>query len=102
MEFLETQYISVTGERARHLTSDVAKRFFGAWRYVGRRSTASPPGRVHPGICYDPSGHMVVQVRARPGGPCGQRGPRREEAQAALAEYIAYFGTYTVDERAAR
>jgi Lipocalin-like domain len=26
--------------------------------------------------------------------------PTPEEAKAALAEYIAYFGTYTVDERA--
>jgi hypothetical protein len=81
-----------------------ARRFFGAWRYVGTTIDGKPrPGLgAHPKgiIYYDPSGHMVVQVapdkeRAKTGNE-----PTPEEAKAALAQYIAYFGTYTVDERA--
>src|SRR5262249_40846275 len=78
-----------------------AGRFLGAWRYVGSLVDGKPrPDRgEHPKgiIHYDPSGHMSVQVapdkeRKKAGGE-----PTPEEAKAALAGYIAYFGTYTVD-----
>jgi hypothetical protein len=43
---------------------------------------------------------MSVQVAPdRERGKAGSA-PTPEEAQAALLDYIAYFGTYTVDERA--
>jgi hypothetical protein len=82
-----------------------AKRLHGAWRYVGSNTDGKPtPGRgANPKgiIYYDPSGSMVVQVspdkeRSKVGAT-----PTPDEAQAALAGYIAYFGTYTVDEKAA-
>jgi Lipocalin-like domain len=43
---------------------------------------------------------MVVQVA--PDGPRSKAGstPTPEEAKAALTDYVAYFGTYSVDERA--
>ena len=81
-----------------------ARRLHGAWRYVGSTTDGKPtPGRgANPKgiIYYDPSGSMVVQVapdkeRAKAGSA-----PTPDEAQAALAGYIAYFGTYTVDEGA--
>jgi Lipocalin-like domain len=84
---------------------DAARRFHGAWRYVGSASDGKPtPGRgANPKgiIYYDPSGAMVVQVA--PDKERGKAGaaPTPDEAQVALAGYIAYFGTYTVDERAA-
>ena len=41
---------------------------------------------------------MMVQVTAgRAGGKAGEE-PTPEEAKAALAGYVAYFGSYTVDE----
>ena len=81
-----------------------AKRFFGAWRYVGTSIDGKPrPGRgAEPKgiIYYDPSGAMAAQIapdrRVRMAGP----EPTPEEAKAALADYVAYFGTYTIDERA--
>jgi hypothetical protein len=82
-----------------------ARRLHGAWRYLGSNTDGKPtPGRgANPKgiIYYDPSGSMVVQVapdkvRAKAGAA-----PTPDEAQAALAGYIAYFGTYTVDEKAA-
>ncbi len=84
---------------------EAARRLHGAWRYLGSNTDGKPtPGRgANPKgiIYYDPSGTMVVQVapdkeRAKVGAA-----PTPDEAQAALAGYIAYFGTYTVDEKAA-
>ena len=81
-----------------------AQRFHGAWRYVGATLDGTPrPGRgANPRgiIFYDPSGAMSVQVAPdRPRSKAGNE-PTPEEAKAALTEYIAYFGTYTVDEQA--
>lgn len=81
---------------------EIAKRFFGAWRYVGTSIDGKPrPGRgAEPKgiIYYDPSGAMAAQIapdrRVRMAGP----EPTPEEAKAALADYVAYFGTYTIDE----
>jgi hypothetical protein len=83
---------------------EIAKRFFGTWRHVISTVDGKPvAGRgPHPKglIYYDPSGHMSVQVapdieRRRAGSE-----PTPEEAKAALAGYIAYFGTYSIDEQA--
>lgn len=70
--------------------AEVAKKFFGAWR------GANPKGMIY----YDPSGAMAAQIapdrHVKMAGP----EPTPEEAKAALADYVAYFGTYTIDERA--
>ncbi len=82
---------------------EVAKKLIGAWRYVGTRihggnwdRGANPKGMIY----YGPHGEMAVQIapdveRKRAG---AQITP--EEALTALKDYIAYFGTYTVDEAA--
>jgi hypothetical protein len=84
--------------------SEVARRFFGAWRYLGSFIDGKPrPGRgSNPKgvIIYDPSGMMAVHITPdRPRGKAGAE-PTGAEAQNALADVIAYFGTYTVDEQA--
>ena len=83
--------------------SDVARRLIGAWRYVGTRIDggnwdrgANPKGIIY----YGPHGEMAVQIapdveRKRAGAVMTP-----EEAFIALKDYIAYFGTYTVDEQA--
>jgi hypothetical protein len=82
-----------------------AKRLHGAWRYLGSNTDGKPtPGRgANPKgiIYYDPSGTMVVQVAPDKERSKAGAAPTPDEAQAALAGYIAYFGTYTVDEKAA-
>ena len=82
--------------------SDIAQRLLGAWRYVGTRINggnwdrgANPKGIIY----YGPHGEMAVQIapdvkRARAGAVMTP-----EEAKIALTDYIAYFGTYTVDAR---
>jgi hypothetical protein len=73
--------------------SDIARKFFGAWRYAGtnidgvlRTDRGNPRGI----IIYDPSGYMAVQIM--PG--------RAEAATAPASQFLAYFGTWSIDERA--
>jgi hypothetical protein len=55
-------------------------------------------------IMYDATGHMMVEFEKMPPPAKFASGddwsPTPEEARAALLGYIAYFGTYTVDEAA--
>jgi hypothetical protein len=72
--------------------SDDAQRFIGTWRLVSATSTGL--------MYYDALGNMAAQVmpnRARPKYAGAQ--PTPDEAKEAMAGYLAYFGSYTVDER---
>jgi Lipocalin-like domain len=81
-----------------------AKQFFGAWRYVGATIDGQPRFGRGPSpkgiICYDPSGLMCVQVAPDRDRNKAGSAPTPEEAKAALTDYVAYFGTYSVDEGA--
>ena len=84
---------------------EVAKRFFGAWRYVGTSIDGKPrPGR---GGRIPRASSTTIRAapwrrRSRPTGACAwpARSPRPRKPRRALADYVAYFGTYTIDERA--
>ena len=90
--------------------NETAKRLIGMWTLVSIVDSQGQPARgPHPTgfIVYDVSGNMAVQImpdRARPkwtGAPIESAStPTPEEAKAALNGYAAYFGTWTVDERA--
>jgi hypothetical protein len=72
-------------------TGGDAKRFIGTWRLVSDVSTGL--------MYYDSLGNMAAQVmpnRSRPKYAGVQ--PTPEEAKEAITGYLAYFGTYTVDE----
>jgi hypothetical protein len=73
----------------------------GTWRYVdatldGKSTRPNGKGMIY----YAPSGEMMCQVF--PGNEVRKAGakPTPDEALAALDGAIAYFGTYTIDERA--
>ena len=82
--------------------SDLAKQFVGAWRYIGTTIDGQnkPRGNNPKGmIYYGPYGEMSVQIspdveRKRAGIVMTP-----DEAKIAVTDYIAYFGTYTVDEK---
>ena len=85
---------------------DVKSRFIGTWRLVSITSDSvsgtirgtRPTGY----ISYDGTGHMAVQIqpdRKRPSWP-GSRAATTEELAEAARGYTAYFGTWTVDEKA--
>jgi len=82
---------------------EAAKRLIGAWRYIGttvdgqnKQRGKNPKGMIY----YGPYGEMSVQIapdveRTRAG-----REMTPDEAKIAVTDYIAYFGTYSVDEKA--
>jgi hypothetical protein len=80
------------------------QRLIGSWRHLG--STVDGKPRAERGatpkgiIIYDAHGYMACQVA--PDRQVGKAGaaPTGEEAKAVLDGHIAYFGTYSVDERA--
>jgi hypothetical protein len=83
--------------------SEVAKKLLGAWRYVGTRINganwdrgANPKGMIY----YGPHGEMAVQIAPNVKRTCAGVVMTPQEAFAAVKDYIAYFGTYTVDEGA--
>jgi len=85
--------------------ADISKRFIGSWRLVSIEvnGQADPNRGARPTglIYYDASGYMAAQImpdRPRPKYVGSQPSP--EEAKTALIGYTAYFGTYTIDERA--
>jgi hypothetical protein len=85
------------------LQSDT-QRLIGSWRHIG--STVNGQARPDRGakpkgiIIYDAHGHMACHVAPdREVTKAGDK-PTGEEAIAALDGHIAYFGTYSVDERA--
>ena len=103
-----------TAQAPRQSPAAAAARFIGTWALVKYESNAQenreargdmPIGLIY----YDRTGHMAVQIapdrmRRRFSGPASGlfSGPRPtpEEALDAISGYAAYFGTYTVDERA--
>jgi hypothetical protein len=84
-------------------TQVARQRLVGSWRYVGstldgkRFDRGANPKGI---IIYDAHGHMACHVA--PDRAVSRAGavPSGEEAKAALDGYIAYFGTYSVDEKA--
>jgi Lipocalin-like domain len=80
------------------------QRLVGSWRHIGSTVNGQPrPGQgAHPKgiIIYDAHGHMACQVAPDRNVTKDGEKPTGEEAIAALDGHIAYFGTYTVDEKA--
>jgi Lipocalin-like domain len=82
---------------------EIAKKLMGAWRYIGTRIHGknwergdNPKGMIY----YGPHGEMAVQIapdveRKRAGDVMTP-----DEAFRALKDYIAYLGTYSIDETA--
>jgi hypothetical protein len=89
-----------------------AKALIGTWRfqeftYIDATGKWITPYGDHPRgyLTYDPTGHMQVQIMKTPPlapfpevkTPAGP--PSAEHALEAYIAYVAYFGTYTVDEQ---
>jgi len=83
---------------------DAAKKIVGAWRYVGTTIDGAPrAGRgANPKgmIYYGPHGEMSVQIAPDIERPKAGAVMTADEAKIAVSSYIAYFGTYTIDEKA--
>ena len=82
---------------------EAAKKLIGAWRYAGTRINganwdrgANPKGMIY----YGPHGEMAVQIAPDVERKRAGEVMTPQEAFVALKDYIAYFGTYTIDEQA--
>ncbi len=92
------------GDVVNERSQSAVQRLIGSWRYVGStldakslpERGASPKGI----IIYDAYGYMACHVAPDRDVTRAGKEPTGEEAKAALADHIAYFGTYSVDERA--
>jgi hypothetical protein len=90
--------------KAEHSMLAGDRRLTGTWRLAafdgaGRRDLGAHPIGL---LYYDATGHMAAQIspdRSRPSWTPNTQ-PTPEQAQAAVTGYTAYFGTYSVDERA--
>ncbi len=72
--------------------SATAQQLHGFWRLV----SPSADGM----LCYHPSGAMSVQSAPRSPRPRAGASPTPGEALVALDGYVAYFGTWKIDETA--
>jgi hypothetical protein len=85
-------------------TLSAAQRLIGSWRYVGTTFDGKPDQSrgVNPKgiIIYDGHGHMACHVAPDREVTRAGSEPTPDEAKAALANHIAYFGTYSIDENA--
>ena len=81
-----------------------AQRLIGSWRYVHTAfdGKLDPARGVNPKgiIIYDGHGFMACHVAPDREVRRAGKEPTPEEAKAALANHVAYFGTYSVDEKA--
>ena len=80
-----------------------AKQLVGTWRLVDINNGTDPNRGPRPSglIYYDAHGNMAAQIMPdRPRAKYAATQPTPDEAKAAITGYTAYFGTYTVDEKA--
>ena len=80
------------------------ERLIGSWRHIGTRidgKADSARGNSPKGIImYDVHGHMACHVSPDREVAKAGKEPTPDEAKAALADHVAYFGTFSVDEKA--
>jgi hypothetical protein len=82
---------------------EIRRKLQGAWRYIGTRLNgqnwdrgANPKGMIY----YGPHGEMSVQIAPDVARTRAANVMTPDEAFLALKDYIAYFGTYSIDEAA--
>ena len=101
---LVASLLLASNAQAQKSPSETAKRFIGMWKLISIVDAKGQPTRgTQPAgfIVYDASGNMAVQIMpTMPRPKYAAAVPTPDEAKAALTGYTAYFGTWTVDEKA--
>jgi hypothetical protein len=102
--------VGVIGILAPHASTQ-ANRLAGTWKLVGVERLG-PKGDILPApaapafgspnpvgvLMYDPNGYMGVTIMQSGRQKYTGVEPTPDEAKAALASYVSYFGTFSVDE----
>jgi hypothetical protein len=84
--------------------AELRKAFIGTWRLLSIEggTTQANRGTKPTGlIYYDGNGYMAAQIMPDRPRPKWTGMPTPEQALEAVRGYTAYFGTYTIDEKAA-
>jgi hypothetical protein len=99
----------LAAQSAPNRAGSVKDRFIGTWKLVSIETRTAKGEVVQPAagtnqnrlgyIVYDPAGYMAVTIM-----PMGRKKyagaqPTDEEAQATVAGYTGYFGTFTINEK---
>jgi hypothetical protein len=83
--------------------AELRKPLIGTWRLVsieGGTTQANRGTRPTGLIYYDANGYMAAQIMPDRPRPKWTGAPTPEQALEAFRGYTAYFGTYTIDEKA--
>ena len=81
---------------------ELRKAFVGTWRLVSITGGANPAARGKPTglIIYDAHGNMAAQIQPDRKRQTYTGTPTAEQLADRARGYTAYFGTYTIDEKA--
>jgi hypothetical protein len=82
--------------------AELRKPFIGTWRLVSITGGNNPAARGNPTglIIYDAHGNMAAQIQPDRKRPIYTGTPTAEQLAERARGYTAYFGTYTIDEKA--
>jgi hypothetical protein len=83
--------------------TELRKPFIGSWRLVsieGGNSPATRGSKPTGIIMYDAHGNMAAQIQPDRQRPTYTGTPSVEQMAERMRGYTAYFGTYTIDEKA--
>src|SRR5688572_25559833 len=83
--------------------AELRKQFVGTWRLVSITGGANPAaarGKPTGVIIYDAHGNMAAQIQPDRQRPTYTGTPTPEQLAERARGYTAYFGTYTIDEKA--
>jgi hypothetical protein len=82
--------------------AELRKPFVGSWKLVSITGGANPAARGKPTgiIIYDAHGNMAAQIQPDRQRPTYTGTPTAEQLADRARGYTAYFGTYTIDEKA--
>lgn len=98
----QTGAVIAAEEQAKSQT-ELRKPLVGSWRLVSIDGGATPQNRGSKPtgiIFYDGFGNMAAQIQPDRPRPKWTGVPTADQALEAIRGYTAYFGTYTIDEKA--
>ena len=95
--------VMADGEQGKS-QAELRKPFVGTWRLIsitgGNTSAATTRGKPTGLIIYDAHGYMAAQIQPDRQRPTYTGTPTAEQLAERARGYTAYFGTYTIDEKA--
>jgi lipocalin-like protein len=91
--------------QSRRGNKGIARKIIGTWKLVSIEATRPNGEIIHDWgenptglIIYDSTGHMAVQLMRDPRPTSASSNLTTDEMKAAFEGYLAYFGTYEINE----